>query len=60
MQIAFYTEARQQPSQHQPTATKPGTDYSLGLLLCHAAAVQNSPRAGLNCCVYTYADCLLH
>ena len=29
-------------------------------LLCHAAAVQNSPTAGLNCCVYTYADCLLH
>ena len=28
--------------------------------LCHAAAVQNSPTAGLHCCVYTYADCLLH
>ena len=29
-------------------------------LLCHAAAVQNRPSAGLHCCIYTYADCLSH
>ena len=29
-------------------------------LLCHAAAVQNSPTARLHCCIYTYADCLSH
>ena len=27
-------------------------------LLCHSAAVQDSPSAGLHCCIYTYADCL--
>ena len=29
-------------------------------LLCHAAAVQDSPSAGLQCCIYTYANCLSH
>ena len=27
-------------------------------LLCDSAAVQDSPSAGLHCCIYTYADCL--
>ena len=29
-------------------------------LLCHAADVQDSPSAGLHCCIYTYADCRSH
>ena len=33
-------------------------DWERLYLLCRAAAVQNSPSAGLHCCIYPYADCL--
>ena len=52
LQGFLHTEAHQVSTS--PTASTPGTDNN-----CHAAAVQNSPSAGLHCCIYTYADCLL-